>query len=661
MHLSMGKWIKKNNFIIKQLIAITMCIFIYLILKYNNFMINSSLLNKLTVPIILEIAIIFNIISLYVTLYYNNKNINIKCKIKTNRVYMAIILILLSLLMILIEVLFGIDKFLIENNYIEIFMVLINIIYSCFLIYESKIKINDELKYIQDYDVLYDVLDNEIEEQEIYIFTKNNKLIYANRLARIRHKVQGNDIAINNKIESIYKYFIEYFPQDIYMDMKKSIKEKGNWSGVILDNLDEEVFLKIAERKSKKYGTVEIIQVIYNKGIIKLKKMVDEKNRIFDIITEKAEDLIIILDNNKIITYVNDEASNILGYKKEELIGCSLDEFTIYDKSMNITNINKFEQLSIIKKDGSIVETETMSSPINKNKDEGWILISRNITYIKELELIKEKYDEIKFHEQLKTDFFANLSHELKTPLNIFYSIIQLLDSKVEYDEKDFREFYKKYNRGLRINFYRMFRMITNLIDLTKLDANFENVEFKNIDIVQLCEDITLSVITYAQQKNIQITFDTEIEESIIKCNGEYMERIMLNLLSNAIKFTPRNGEILVKLSFDKEYVYIKVKDNGIGIPKEKQEFIFEKFARIDKTLSRNNEGSGIGLSIVKSLLDLQDGTIILKSEENKGSEFIVKLPNIKLDEKHMIDEIKSYEVDSQKITLELSDIYDIL
>ena len=85
------------------------------------------------------------------------------------------------------------------------------------------------------------------------------------------------------------------------------------------------------------------------------------------------------------------------------------------------------------------------------------------------------------------------------------------------------------------------------------------------------------------------------------------------------------------------------------------------EFARIDKTLSRNNEGSGIGLSIVKSLLDLQDGTIILKSEENKGSEFIVKLPNIKLDEKHMIDEIKSYEVDSQKITLELSDIYDIL
>ena len=87
------------------------------------------------------------------------------------------------------------------------------------------------------------------------------------------------------------------------------------------------------------------------------------------------------------------------------------------------------------------------------------------------LDVQKEKYDEIKIHNKLKSDFFANLSHELKTPLNIFYSIIQVLDLNVEKDANDFKQAYKKYNKGLKVNFYRMFKMITNLIDLTKFDS----------------------------------------------------------------------------------------------------------------------------------------------------------------------------------------------
>ncbi len=139
------------------------------------------------------------------------------------------------------------------------------------------------------------------------------------------------------------------------------------------------------------------------------------------------------------------------------------------------------------------------------------------------------------------------------------------------------------------------------------------------------------------------------------------MERIMLNLLSNAIKFTPKGGTIKVDLLFDEKFVHIKVKDSGVGIPKEKINEIFGKFTRVDKTIKRENEGSGIGLSIVKSLVQLLEGKISLKSEEDRGSEFTISLPNKKLSENDLCECPVDYIVDTQKITLELSDIYDAL
>lgn len=376
----------------------------------------------------------------------------------------------------------------------------------------------------------------------------------------------------------------------------------------------------------------------------------EEKNRLFDIITEKSGDLIIIIDKKQRINYANREACDLLGYTQNEIINLKLRDILV-DNNYNLKDKKTFEELQLKNKVNNIIDVETLGTPIN---DEGWILVSRNITYKKEMQLLKEENERMKLGQQLKNDFFANLSHELKTPLNIFYSIIQILDLNLEKkEENDFKLAYKKYSSGLKVNFYRMLRMITNLIDLTKLDCNFTEVKFNNYDIVGLCEDITLSVVTYAQQKNIEVIFDTCEEEHTIRCDSEYMERIMLNLLSNAIKYTPCNGEIVVSLDFDDDYVHIIVKDNGIGIPKEKLDSIFEKFVRVDKTIKRENEGSGIGLSIVKSLVDLLEGDIHIESSENIGSQFTIEIPNIKLKEG-----LTDYNIDKEKITLELSDVY---
>ena len=529
----------------------------------------------------------------------------------------------------------------------------INIImYSGGLLLISNMDIKNKLKDMQDLDVFYNILDNGFSDKEMYFFNKDYEIIYANKTARKRFKIKENNLesfkTLSDRCEEAFKYVDENLQDTI----TKSVNKNKSWTGVINKGGYTDTLVDIKVQMSKDYGEIYVVQIDNNEEMINLRKEIDEKRTLFDIITEKSGDLISIVDKDLNIKYINDEAYKALGYAENEMMGCKVTNFLV-GNNFTITDKNIFQELQIKCKNGNIIETETLGTPIN---DGGWLLVSRNITYRNQVKLLKEENENIKLQQQLRDDFFTNLSHELKTPLNIFNAIIQVLDLNANKSEKDFRMVYKKYNNGLKTNYYRMLRMITNLIDLTKFDSKSQQANFNNYDIVKLCEDITSSVITYAEQKNINVTFDTNEEEHIVKCDGECMERIMLNLLSNAIKYTPRGGEIFVNLDFSDAYVYIKVKDNGIGIPKEKLNSIFEKFVRIDETLSRENEGSGIGLSIVKSLVDMLNGNIYIESKVNEGSEFTIEIPNVRFAE-----DVKDYDVREENITLELSDIYEVV
>ena len=140
------------------------------------------------------------------------------------------------------------------------------------------------------------------------------------------------------------------------------------------------------------------------------------------------------------------------------------------------------------------------------------------------------------------------------------------------------------------------------------------------------------------------------------------MERVILNLLSNAIKFTDNNGNISVFIEADEKYVFIRVKDDGIGISEDIREEIFNRFVQEDKSFNRKKEGSGIGLALVKSLVELHDGEVYLE-KVSKGSEFVVKLPNIKIDEElDVYNKVMDAESKPlvQKIHIEFSDIYEL-
>ena len=275
---------------------------------------------------------------------------------------------------------------------------------------------------------------------------------------------------------------------------------------------------------------------------------------------------------------------------------------------------------------------------------------------------LKIKYKEIKEIEKAKSQFFANLSHEIKTPINIIYSCIQLLEVNKINGEKALSDAYNKYDNTLKQNCYRLLRLVNNLVDMTKIDSGYMKLIFINCEIVSLVEDITFSIIPYVESKNINIVFDTYIEELEIRCDPESMERVILNLLSNAIKFTNNDGNISVIVEADDKYVFIRVKDDGIGISKDIREDIFNRFVQEDKSLNRKNEGSGIGLALVKSLVELHDGEVYLE-DVSEGSEFVVKLPNIKINEE-VNNHNRVMDVESkplvQKINIEFSDIYEL-
>jgi signal transduction histidine kinase len=282
--------------------------------------------------------------------------------------------------------------------------------------------------------------------------------------------------------------------------------------------------------------------------------------------------------------------------------------------------------------------------------------IKTRLMYEENTMLLKE----IKEYEELRNVFFANLSHELRTPLNVIFSAQQMMNFVISKQTcYDCKNQISKYNKIVKQNCHRLIRLIGNLIDITKIDAMYFEINKKNCDIVNLIDNITQSVAEYIKDKNLELCFDTEIEEKIIACDPDMIERIILNLLSNAVKFTPMNGQIHVNMRQVQDHVVISVKDTGIGISKELQMLVFERFIQADKSMTRNREGSGIGLSLVKSLVDLHQGRISLLSEPGKGSEFIIELPDELIpfeDEVACAYEYNDENID--RIHIEFSDIY---
>lgn len=272
------------------------------------------------------------------------------------------------------------------------------------------------------------------------------------------------------------------------------------------------------------------------------------------------------------------------------------------------------------------------------------------------IEELNKKGKEIEEYNNLKFQFLTNISHELKTPLNIILGCIQVLENIDTKNQQESQEILNKYIKMQKQNSYRLLRLINNFIDVNKIETNYIKIKLSNKDIIKTVEDITMSIVEYTKLKNINIIFDTDIEEKIIAFDVDMMERIILNLLSNSIKFTGKGGKIEVNISDKEKEIFITVKDSGIGIPANKLDKIFDIFTQVDSSFRRRTEGSGVGLFLVKSLVDLHEGRIFVESEYGKGTQFTIVLPYKTIDDNLITGEEDISNI--ERISIEFSDIY---
>lgn len=360
---------------------------------------------------------------------------------------------------------------------------------------------------------------------------------------------------------------------------------------------------------------------------------------------EKYEDL----KDETILTFTPDEDKEYIKDKIEKIYSKETTSMTIEQR--------------IKRKDGSIVIVEDISQYFIYEGKPTVISIYHDITSEKQVVELekdvkknKDLLDESREFNRLITEFLSNISHELKTPLNVIFTALQVLKLYNENEKEDIVLKRANYLKVMKQNCYRLMRLINNLLDMTKIDSGFFKLNLGNYDIVNATEDLCLSIAPYVESKGLQLIFDTEIEEKVMAFDGDKIERIVLNLLSNAIKFTNVNGKIYVNIRDLDDYISISVRDTGIGIPKDKLRTIFERFEQVDKTFRRDREGSGIGLYLVKSFVEIHGGKIDIKSEIGKGSEFTITLP-VKLLDNGSYDENPMHETSIESINIEFSDI----
>lgn len=329
---------------------------------------------------------------------------------------------------------------------------------------------------------------------------------------------------------------------------------------------------------------------------------------------------------------------DMLGYTQEELIGKNAEELLLpkeFRQTLHEQEAQRLEgkasvyEIQIKKKDGSKIWVLISGAPITdpQGKVTGSLGIHYDITARRLLEQdLSQAKDRAEKAQLAERQFLANMSHEIRTPMNAVIGMTHLL-----YETKP-NELQKEYLDSLRFSADSLMAIISNILDLSNIGAGEVEFESKPFDLVQLIHSLQRTFQFKVREKPIStvIDIDPAIQHLVIG-DSTRLNQIFTNLLGNASKFTQR-GTIgikatLLEKTMDDYLIEFRVHDTGIGIAKEKQETIFQNFKQADLSITRSFGGTGLGLTIVKELVELQHGSIKLESELGKGSVFIFSLP----------------------------------
>ncbi|WP_415329837.1 sensor histidine kinase [Clostridium perfringens] len=341
------------------------------------------------------------------------------------------------------------------------------------------------------------------------------------------------------------------------------------------------------------------------------KNLRDKENYFKNFLDNVPMSMVILNSNNYRVFTVNKRFMNEFNLKnKRDIINKNL---------FKILDIKNKEEFLITKKcEASFVDCGIeifFELDILLNSNDYLIISMKNVTELKCAEKIKDNLRKRTLAEQIKNDFLSSISHDLKTPINVICSSVQVQEKF--YSEQNIKKV-DYYNQVNKENCMTLMRLANNLIDSSKIDYDYLKPNLKIYNIVTLIEDSIGNVAEYIKEKNLTYVFDTNEEEVYVKCDQEFIQRIILNLISNSIKHT-REGGIGVEIKAKKNKVLISFTDTGEGMDKEFLERAFLRYSKGNKK-GVKNKSTGIGLYIVKNLVELQNGTIKINSIKDTGT-----------------------------------------
>lgn len=325
---------------------------------------------------------------------------------------------------------------------------------------------------------------------------------------------------------------------------------------------------------------------------------------------------IVVIDIDGNIILINDEARKMIKSKcngKEE--GKNFKQVVDVEDILNIIERyigSKENQTNNITLDDEIVykiKIDPVYLQNSKNAIIGSIINIEDITEIVKL-------------ENTRRDFVANVSHELKTPLTSINGFVEtlIINENLSLDKRNrFLSIIKKESDRLK-------RLIEDILLLSSIE-NKNNLVTENVLLYDEFKEVYEMINYISNSKKIDLSYNFEDEEIVVQAYSDYIKQLLLNLIDNAIKYTPEGGKVTINQFSNNNEIVIEVIDNGVGIPKEDQNKIFQRFYRVDKARSRAVGGTGLGLAITKHIVHSLNGSISVESEFAEGSKFTIKLP----------------------------------
>ena len=469
-------------------------------------------------------------------------------------------------------------------------------------------------------------------------------LVLKNIAHDIAHAFQFNDIVYSEIVFDGRHYGMK--KKELACKIEQPIIINGIKRGFIrvgytkkLPKMGTSPFLKEEIKLVKTVSTVLVKHVITRESVLRYQKVV-----------KKSVAGIYILEKD-IIRYANERFGKIFKCGKDKVVGRKITDFILdcpYYKKVATCEKSAPSRSIVkgVKKDGEMIDLEVVYQKMDYHGRAAAMGHVHDITKLKEAErkmqnfneelkqLVEEKTRHLELANkrllslnELKDEFIAVTSHELRSPLTSIRGYLSFLVEKESLEalpESSRQYLIKAYNNAESLNY-----LVNNILDVSRLDLGRFELQKIQIDLIQMIKSMidSLSFQVNERKINMQFVNHTDSDQLMMKIDPIRISQVLRNLLDNAIKYSPKGKDISVEISIESGYVFVRVRDQGFGIPKDKINEIFDKFTQLKGADSRYKTGAGLGLFIAKRIIEMHDGIIKVESEIDKGSVFTIQLP----------------------------------